>query len=57
MGYYVRWSMLNARHNGVPQNRPRLWVVGIRKDTLVDGDAFAMPEPLPLSWGSLWLTF
>ena len=32
MGYQMQWSILNAKHHGVPQNKPRLWVVGIRAD-------------------------
>lgn len=31
-GYEVRWSLLLARDYGVPQNRPRILLVGIRKD-------------------------
>ena len=29
----------------------RLWVVGSRTDTLIEGDFFAMPEPLPPQLG------
>lgn len=31
-GYEVRWSLVSARDYGVPQNRPRVFLVGIRKD-------------------------
>ena len=31
-GYEVRWSLVSARDYGVPQNRPRVLLVGIRKD-------------------------
>ncbi len=31
-GYEVRWSLVSARNYGVPQNRPRVLLVGIRKD-------------------------
>ena len=43
----MRWSILNAKHHGTPQNRPRLWVDCIRKDTLLGSATFDMPEPLP----------
>ncbi|MDA9959550.1 DNA cytosine methyltransferase [Alphaproteobacteria bacterium] len=33
-GYHVFWSLLLAKDYGVPQNRPRLFVVGIREDLL-----------------------
>ena len=47
MGYRVWWTILNARHHGVPHNRSRLWAVGIRGDTMGQGKTFAMPDPLP----------
>ena len=31
-GYDVRWSLVFAKNYGVPQNRPRVLLVGIRKD-------------------------
>jgi DNA (cytosine-5)-methyltransferase 1 len=31
-GYYIEWAEVRARDYGVPQNRPRLLMVGIRKD-------------------------
>ena len=31
-GYEVRWKLVHARDYGVPQNRPRVLMVGIRKD-------------------------
>ena len=33
-GYDVRWSLVFAKDYGVPQNRPRVLLVGIRKDIL-----------------------
>ncbi|WP_417241399.1 DNA cytosine methyltransferase [Celeribacter sp.] len=43
-GYEVRYSLVKAKDYGVPQNRPRVLLVGIRKDMLnasglVDPDA------------------
>jgi DNA (cytosine-5)-methyltransferase 1 len=31
-GYEVRWSLVRSSHYGVPQNRPRILLVGIRTD-------------------------
>lgn len=31
-GYDVETALLHAKHYGVPQNRPRVFIVGIRKD-------------------------
>lgn len=33
-GYEVRWSLVRAGDYGVPQNRPRVLLVGVRKDIL-----------------------
>lgn len=33
-GYEVRWSLVHAKDYGVPQNRPRVLLVGIRNDIL-----------------------
>jgi DNA (cytosine-5)-methyltransferase 1 len=33
-GYVVRWKLVHAKDYGVPQNRPRVLLVGIRKDVL-----------------------
>jgi len=42
-GYVVRWSLVHAKNYGVPQNRPRVLLVGIRTDiasgnSLIDAD-------------------
>ena len=34
-GYEVRWKLVYAKDYGVPQNRPRVLLVGIRKDIVV----------------------
>lgn len=39
--FEVTWSLLNAEHFGVPQNRERLFFVGVRKDL---GIKFKFPE-------------
>ena len=33
-GYEVRWSLVYAKDYGVPQNRPRVLLVGMRRDVL-----------------------
>lgn len=33
-GYEVRWSLVYAKYYGVPQNRPRFLMVGVRRDVL-----------------------
>jgi DNA (cytosine-5)-methyltransferase 1 len=41
-GYEVRWTLVRAGDYGVPQNRPRVLLVGIRKDILA---ASSIPRP------------
>jgi DNA (cytosine-5)-methyltransferase 1 len=42
LGYTVKWDIFNASHYGVPQLRPRVVIVGIRKEF---ADRFSWPEP------------
>lgn len=37
-GYEVRWKLVFAKNYGVPQNRPRVLLVGIRKDIVTATD-------------------
>jgi DNA (cytosine-5)-methyltransferase 1 len=41
-GYRVRWQVLNAQHHGVPQNRRRVFIVGIRSD---QDFVYRFPDP------------
>jgi len=42
-GYNVTWKLVNCFDYGVPQERERVFIVGVRKDL---NKAFAFPEPL-----------
>lgn len=35
-GYSVRWQLVHSRSYGVPQNRPRVLIVGIREDQKIN---------------------
>lgn len=39
--YHVYWSVLNAKEHGVPQNRERVFIVGIRDD---EDNSFMWPK-------------
>ncbi len=41
-GYCVRWQLIHAKDYGVPQNRPRLLVVGIRHDLFYSSQQLSM---------------
>ena len=38
--YGVSWKLLNTKDYGIPQSRPRVFIVGVR-----DGEPFDFPEP------------
>lgn len=48
LGYEFKWDILNAKNYGIPQNRERLFVVGIREDLIKD-KKFSFPEEIPLN--------
>lgn len=33
VSYHIYWKVLNAKHHGVPQNRERVFIIGIRDDS------------------------
>jgi DNA (cytosine-5)-methyltransferase 1 len=43
--YHVYYQVLNAKHYGVPQNRERIFIIGIRDD---EDNNFSFPKPFPL---------
>lgn len=43
--YHIYFQVLNAKHYGIPQNRERIFIIGIRDDS--DND-FQFPKPFPL---------
>lgn len=45
-GYNNYWKVLNAKDYGIPQNRERVFIISIRKDT--DDGEFEFPEGFPL---------
>lgn len=45
-GYNNYWAILNAKDYGIPQNRERVFIVSIRKDS--DHKMMQFPDPFPL---------
>lgn len=47
-GYHIRWELVHAKDYGVPQNRPRVLMVGIRHDVLYPEQQTVLFEDPPL---------
>lgn len=45
LGYVSRWTRLNAKNYGVPQNRDRVFCISMRRDVAFD---YQFPEPVEL---------
>jgi len=43
--YHVYFQVLNAKHYGIPQNRERIFIIGIRDD---EDNEFSFPKPFHL---------
>lgn len=41
-GYFVQWQLVHAKDYGVPQNRPRVLIVGVREDVAKGGGVASM---------------
>lgn len=52
LGYNFHYKIIRASDFNLPQHRPRLYMVGIRKDLV---DAFEFPEPVPLTKDMSWV--
>lgn len=43
--YHIYYQVLNAKNYGIPQNRERIFIIGIRDDS---DNEFSFPKPFPL---------
>jgi DNA (cytosine-5)-methyltransferase 1 len=44
--YHIYWKVINAKHHNIPQNRERVFIVGIRDDA---DNVFSWPNEVPLT--------
>jgi DNA (cytosine-5)-methyltransferase 1 len=49
IGYKVTWDILDTRDSGLPQRRPRLYIVGIRSDSI--SYSFTFPQKMQVNPG------
>jgi DNA (cytosine-5)-methyltransferase 1 len=52
-GYLVQPVEVNARHFGVPQNRPRMMLIAVRRDLPAAREAEASGAPFDVPWRSV----
>ena len=52
-GYLVQPVEVNARHFGVPQNRPRMMLIAVRRDLPAAREAEASGAPVDVPWRSV----
>lgn len=48
MGYSVYHRIVNASHYGLPQHRPRIFIIGFKDDSLLSN--FNFPDKIPLKY-------
>jgi len=48
LGYHVKYKVLNSKDYGVPQSRPRVFIIGFINK--VHADRFKFPDPIPLKF-------
>jgi DNA (cytosine-5)-methyltransferase 1 len=46
LNYKIWWKVLTTRDFGIPQSRPRVYILAIRSDSMLS--EFAWPEPEPM---------
>ena len=46
LAYNISFDILNTKNYGIPQNRERIFIIGIRKD--IQKEPFTTPEKLPM---------
>ena len=44
-GYHLRYKVIDTKDHGIPQSRPRTYVVGVRRDIMVT--KFRFPDSIP----------
>ena len=48
LGYHVQWKVINTREQGIPQSRPRFYLVAILSEVLRDDErGFRFPSRIP----------
>ena len=54
LGYSIYYKVVKATDYGLPQHRPRIFIVGFREDSFMNGFSFPPPQPLRFTMSDVW---
>ncbi len=54
LGYSIYYKIVKASDYGLPQHRPRIFIIGFRDESLMKGFSFPSPKPLRLTMSDVW---
>lgn len=54
LGYSVYYKVVKATDYGLPQHRPRIFIIGFRDENFMKGFSFPLPRPLKFTMSDVW---
>lgn len=54
LGYSIYYKVVKATDYGLPQHRPRIFIVGFRDESFMKGFTFPFPKPLKFTMSDVW---
>jgi DNA (cytosine-5)-methyltransferase 1 len=54
LGYSIYYKIVKASDYGLPQHRPRIFIIGFRDENIMKGFTFPSPKPLRLTMSDVW---
>ncbi len=54
LGYSIYYKIVKASDYGLPQHRPRIFIIGFRDESIMKGFDFPSPKPLRLTMSDVW---
>jgi DNA (cytosine-5)-methyltransferase 1 len=54
LGYSIYYKIVKASDYGLPQHRPRIFIIGFRDENFMKGFSFPAPKPLKFTMSDVW---
>lgn len=54
LGYSIYYKIVKATDYGLPQHRPRIFIIGFRDESFMKGFSFPSPTPLKFTMSDVW---